>query len=78
VDILEYGRDLDVAVKREMNSDLRRLMRILLHTEREEVEVDIAQAHKEAQVGQTAFICFAHIQVERSKVLFSGMWGVKK
>jgi len=49
--ILEYGRDLDVAVKREMNSDLRRLMRILLHTEREEVEVNIAQAHKEAQVG---------------------------
>jgi hypothetical protein len=51
VAILEYGRDLDVAVKREMNSDLRRLMRILLHTEREEEEVNIAQAHKEAQVG---------------------------
>lgn len=50
MDILEYGRDLDVAVKREMNSDLRRLMRILLYTEREEVEVNIAQAHKEAQV----------------------------
>jgi hypothetical protein len=48
--ISEYGRDLDVAVKREMNSDLRRLMRILLHTEREEVEVNVAQAHKEAQV----------------------------
>ncbi|GFG39198.1 hypothetical protein Cfor_04157 [Coptotermes formosanus] len=46
----KYGRDLDVAVKREMNSDLRRLMRILLHTEREEVEVNVAQAHKEAQM----------------------------
>jgi hypothetical protein len=70
VDILEYGRDLDVAVKREMNSDLTRLMRILLHTEREEVEVNVAQAHKEAQVWQTAFIGFAHIQTQRSKVRF--------
>ncbi|KAJ4442242.1 hypothetical protein ANN_12108 [Periplaneta americana] len=46
----KYGRDLDFAVKREMNSDLRRLMRILLTTEREENEVNVAQAHKEAQM----------------------------
>jgi hypothetical protein len=55
---LEYGRNLEVAVKREMNSDLRRLMRILLTTEREEAEVNIAQAHKEAQVG-TSLILFS-------------------
>jgi hypothetical protein len=58
---LEYGRDLDTAVKREMNSDLRRLMRILLTTEREEMEVNVAQAHKEAQVGTTALTSFVFI-----------------
>ncbi|XP_021930831.1 annexin-B12-like [Zootermopsis nevadensis] len=46
----KYGRDLDIAVKRQMNSDLSRLMRILLTTEREEAEVNVAQAHKEAQM----------------------------
>ncbi|PNF32467.1 Annexin-B12 [Cryptotermes secundus] len=46
----KYGRSLDMAVKREMNSDLRRLMRILLTTEREETEVNVYQAHKEAQM----------------------------
>jgi hypothetical protein len=45
-----------MAVKREMNSDLRRLMRILLTTEREETEVNISQAHKEAQVGTTLIL----------------------
>ncbi|PSN39278.1 hypothetical protein C0J52_14643 [Blattella germanica] len=46
-----YGRELEIAVKREMNSDLRRLIRILLSTEREEGKaVDIAKAHKEAQL----------------------------
>lgn len=52
----EYGWSLDVAVKREMNSDLRRLMRILLTTEREENEVNVYQAHKEAQVGTTLIL----------------------
>jgi hypothetical protein len=31
-------------------------MRILLRTEREDVEVDVAQAHKEAEVRQTTFV----------------------
>jgi hypothetical protein len=53
---LEYGRKLEVAVKREMNSDLRRLMRILLTTEREETQVNISQAHKEAQVRTTLIL----------------------
>lgn len=52
----EYGRSLDMAVKREMNSDLRRLMRILLTTEREDTEVNVYQAHKEAQVGTTMIL----------------------
>jgi hypothetical protein len=39
-----------------MNSDLRRLMRILLTTEREEAEVNVYQAHKEAQVGTTLIL----------------------
>ncbi|KAJ9590509.1 hypothetical protein L9F63_016460, partial [Diploptera punctata] len=46
----KYGRELEIAVKREMNSDLRRFMRLLLTTDREEKEVDIAKAHKEAQM----------------------------
>jgi hypothetical protein len=36
-------------------------MRILLTTEREEMEVNVAQAHKEAQVGTTALTSFVFI-----------------
>ena len=54
--ISEYGRELEIAVKREMNNDLRRLMRILLTTEREETEVDVAKAHKEAQVSCSVYL----------------------
>jgi hypothetical protein len=50
-----------------MNSDLRQLMRILLTTEREETEVNTAQAHKEAQVWTTVFNDFVSTATWYSK-----------
>jgi hypothetical protein len=41
-------------------------MRILVTTEREEAEVNVTQAHKEAQVGTTAFTGFVFIARESS------------